>query len=299
MKTSRPGISAFMAEVVGFLLIAATLSGCAAMGTKVVYRRDGNIQLQRIGFTYPESDPVVAKIVPQVHDIFGAAVRDAFKEHGLGDVKNLLVPLPFDNPEATRIADLCESSQIDGILITRLTLFSRDVPIVSTNAKVIDTVAEMKLYDKRGTLLLTVSHDTHMGNSYMLVPSPERTIRDGARGAANKIASELITMNSAGTWNPVAPKPQQDRLFEAVRKGDKAAVGTLLAAGADPNAKNKKGNSVLIDAAIDGNVEILGALVTAGADVDVKDNRGLTALRIAQIEGKKDICELLKNAGAK
>lgn len=77
-----------------------------------------------------------------------------------------------------------------------------------------------------------------------------------------------------------------DQLFEAVRKGDVAAVTAALDHGADVNAKFRYGTTALFKAAERGNVEITKILLDRGADTKVKDTfYGATAMSWA-IDGK-------------
>jgi len=62
-----------------------------------------------------------------------------------------------------------------------------------------------------------------------------------------------------------------DKLFEAVRKGDAAGVTTALDKGADVNAKFRYGATALFKAAERGNADVAKILLDHGADVKVKD----------------------------
>jgi ankyrin repeat protein len=62
-----------------------------------------------------------------------------------------------------------------------------------------------------------------------------------------------------------------DQFFEAVRKGDVAAVTTLLDKGADVNAKFRYGTTALFKAAERGHTDVVKVLLERGADVKVKD----------------------------
>src|SRR5687768_18543704 len=79
-----------------------------------------------------------------------------------------------------------------------------------------------------------------------------------------------------------ATNPKQelnDQLYEAVRKGDVAAVTTALDKGADVNAKFRYGATALFKAAERGHTEIAKVLLERGADVKVKDTfYGATAM---------------------
>jgi len=80
--------------------------------------------------------------------------------------------------------------------------------------------------------------------------------------------------------SPTDPKQQlNDQLFEAVRKGDAAAVTALLDKGADVNAKFRYGTTALFKAAERGNFDVVKVLIDRGVDVKVKDTfYGATAM---------------------
>jgi hypothetical protein len=71
----------------------------------------------------------------------------------------------------------------------------------------------------------------------------------------------------------VSPEKQKlnDQLYEAVRKGDVAAVKAALDAGADVNAKFRYGATALFKAAERGNADVVKLLIERGADVNVQD----------------------------
>lgn len=74
-------------------------------------------------------------------------------------------------------------------------------------------------------------------------------------------------------------KQLDEQLWEASRKGDVAAVKTLLDKGADVNAKFRYGTTALFKAAERGHVEVVKLLLERGADVNVKDTfYGATAM---------------------
>ena len=95
------------------------------------------------------------------------------------------------------------------------------------------------------------------------------------------------------------PKQElNNQLYEAVRKGDAAAVTSLLDRGADVNAKFRYGATALFKAAERGNVEVAKVLLERGADVKVKDTfYGGTALTWA-LNGKHlEVVRLLVQKG--
>src|SRR5687768_2629188 len=92
-----------------------------------------------------------------------------------------------------------------------------------------------------------------------------------------------------------------DQMFEAVRKGDAAAVTALLDKGADVNAKFRYGQTALFKAAERGHAAVVKVLLDRGADVTVKDTfYGATAMTWATSNGHMEVVRLLfeKNAGS-
>lgn len=92
-----------------------------------------------------------------------------------------------------------------------------------------------------------------------------------------------------------------DQMFEAVRKGDAAAVTALLDKGADVNAKFRYGQTALFKAAERGHTAVVKVLLDRGADVTVKDTfYQATAMTWAIDGGHVEVVRLLfeKNAGS-
>ena len=75
-------------------------------------------------------------------------------------------------------------------------------------------------------------------------------------------------------------------------------IRVLLNTGANPNAKNSRKQTALMQASEMGFAEIVSLLLTAGADVHVTDDYGDTALMQASKRGHAEIISLLVNAGA-
>jgi hypothetical protein len=68
-----------------------------------------------------------------------------------------------------------------------------------------------------------------------------------------------------------AKQQLNDQMYEAVRRGDAAAVRALLDKGADVNAKFRYGATALFKAAERGNADIVKLLLARGADATVRD----------------------------
>ena len=96
------------------------------------------------------------------------------------------------------------------------------------------------------------------------------------------------------------PKQElNDQLYEAVRKGDPAAVTAALDKGADVNAKFRYGTTALFKAAERGNAEVTKVLLERGAELNVKDTfYGATALSWALQNDHINVVSLLLAKGA-
>src|SRR6186713_959842 len=90
-----------------------------------------------------------------------------------------------------------------------------------------------------------------------------------------------------------------EQLFEAVRKGDAAAVTAALDRGADVNAKFRYGTTALFKAAERGNADVTKVLLDRGADVHVKHTfHRATALSWALQTDHLHVVTLLLQKGA-
>ncbi len=90
-----------------------------------------------------------------------------------------------------------------------------------------------------------------------------------------------------------------DLLFEAVRKGDAAAVTAALDKGADVNAKFRYGTTALFKAAERGDAEVTKVLLNRGAEMNVKDTfYQATALSWALQNEHFNVVRLLLEKGA-
>ncbi|XP_046988093.1 ankyrin homolog [Schistocerca americana] len=94
------------------------------------------------------------------------------------------------------------------------------------------------------------------------------------------------------------PKGRWTHLHWASLKGSATVVRTLVAAGMDPDARDRHGNTPLHAAAARGRPEVVQALVEAGATLDAADATGSTALHYAVRTGNVAAARLLLAAGA-
>jgi ankyrin repeat protein len=94
------------------------------------------------------------------------------------------------------------------------------------------------------------------------------------------------------------PVAAGDVLFDAVAKGDKAAVEQALASGAAVDSRAPDQATLLIIAALDNQPAIAEFLIGKGADVMARNAGGFTALHAAAFSGSLPIAELLLAKGA-
>jgi Raf kinase inhibitor-like YbhB/YbcL family protein len=87
-------------------------------------------------------------------------------------------------------------------------------------------------------------------------------------------------------------------LMRAASAGRADMVSLLLSKGADVNARTSGGVSALMMACVGGYEDAAGSLIAAQADVRASDNQGRTALMAAASSGSKVALEALLKAGA-
>lgn len=86
---------------------------------------------------------------------------------------------------------------------------------------------------------------------------------------------------------------------DASRAGRLDEVKSLIAAGAEVNARDEVGWTALIWAAMQGDLPVAQALIAAGAEVNATDREGQTAVDLALAHGQVAMVELIRRpAGA-
>ncbi|HET9359433.1 MAG TPA: ankyrin repeat domain-containing protein [Vicinamibacterales bacterium] len=87
-------------------------------------------------------------------------------------------------------------------------------------------------------------------------------------------------------------------LIDAVKRGDRAAVRTLLQQQADANASEPDGTTVLHWAAQEDDPDAVRLLLSAGAKAESANRYGVTPLQLAAVNGNAAIAKMLLEAGA-
>jgi len=86
--------------------------------------------------------------------------------------------------------------------------------------------------------------------------------------------------------------------LEATSAGDVGRVLALLDAGADIDARDKHGQTALMNAAHRGDAALVQTLATRGANLDYTAKYRLTALMLAVIARRPEVVRILVAAGA-
>lgn len=118
----------------------------------------------------------------------------------------------------------------------------------------------------------------------------------------SKISSRVLLFSffAVLSLQTTTPSKQElnDQLYEAVRKGDAAAVTAALDKGADVNAKYRYGMTALFKAAERGHTDVAKILLDRGVDVKVKDTfYGATAMTWALDNKHLGVVKLLLEKG--
>ncbi len=114
-----------------------------------------------------------------------------------------------------------------------------------------------------------------------------------------KLITLYLTILISGT---IFGQDNNEKLYQAIAKGDTTLVKQLLNDKADPNFVKASGPwmkvNMLITAVNNGNIDIVKILIADKADVKWKDGFETTALMYAASKGNKDIVVLLLDNGA-
>ena len=87
--------------------------------------------------------------------------------------------------------------------------------------------------------------------------------------------------------------------LKVIKKGDLEKIRQCLADGADVNATNYlKNETALMVTCQKGNFEVALTLISVGADINAKDKDGKTVLNYAAEGGNAEIMKLLLSQGA-
>jgi hypothetical protein len=96
---------------------------------------------------------------------------------------------------------------------------------------------------------------------------------------------------------PASGQDASRALLDAAARGDRGRLSALLAAGADPDARDVEGRPALLLAAASGRPGAVEVLLRAGATADVATRSGWTPLHAAAEAGALEVARVLLDAG--
>jgi ankyrin repeat protein len=113
-------------------------------------------------------------------------------------------------------------------------------------------------------------------------------------------ACSRTSTNSASTMKASSSPTANSPLMVAVKGGQTDAVKSLLSGkDVDVNITDTEGNTPLIEAARFGHDDIARTLIAHGADLQAKNKDGDSALMLAVKNEHQDMVKVLTEAGAK
>jgi hypothetical protein len=129
-------------------------------------------------------------------------------------------------------------------------------------------------------------------------PPPQATpTRPPATATAAPVSRNLAM--GTGEFRQPEPFTIEQRLLDAVRRGDRTTVERALERGATVQAKDDLGRSTVFLAVLDaGDLDLVRWLHARGAALDEPDAGGRTALSFAAAHGRLDIVTYLVDGGA-
>ena len=181
-----------MRAAIKLIIFLFILCSCSAIGTKTLYKTTDEVNIKKIGFCRLESEDRLSRIFYNTNEIFDSTVILTFLEYGLEMPSQIQTDISYETPDLIEISNLCNKNDLDGFLVAKLTFIHVEYTMYSEPIiQNFDTEVELKLFDKKGKLLISTLHNTLHGNSYMMPPPPNMTIHDGAKGAIKRLTKEM------------------------------------------------------------------------------------------------------------
>jgi ankyrin repeat protein len=156
-------------------------------------------------------------------------------------------------------------------------------------------------YHGQTTLMIAARHSQSVKVSALLLSGENVNAIDqqghtaltySAQGGDIKIMRLLLMAGANIHYN------NDQALVDSILSGHRWGTRYLLEKGADINARQPEGYSILMRAVQGGDTEIAEILIDSGAEVNAKSDYGDTAISLARAKRYPKIVELLKSRGA-
>ncbi len=162
--------------------------------------------------------------------------------------------------------------------------------------KLVKRGADLQAKDKDGwTVLHYAAEKGHLDTVKWLV---EKGAKLQAKDNHGETALDWTSNNEVKKWLREHVAINNDNMFKAAHDQNWTLVKKLVEKGADLQAKDNSGRTVLHFAAMSGDLDTVKWLVEKGADLQAKDNEGLTVLHWAANYGRLDTIKWLVEKGA-
>lgn len=174
----------------GFVSILLVLmTGC--IGTRILNKSDNKFLGNKLGITYlNKQHPVIDTIFPSLNNIYYNEIGDIFTHNGflitLTDDS-----LKYENPSIEEIRRICKAMNLDGLIISCICFshVKKYIYFIPTS-QYFDNIFESKLFDKEGSLILKVQHNTKY-DVYESVPDNDIIIKTSIQKTVEKLLNEL------------------------------------------------------------------------------------------------------------
>lgn len=117
-----------------------------------------------------------------------------------------------------------------------------------------------------------------------------------SRSLSLRSCSHFLLALGLGSFLAVAPAAA-DPIHDAAEAGDAAQVEVLIDGGADVEARDNLGRTVLLIGVEQGDVVLVELALAKGADVNATRKNGTTALHLAAEHNRLEIAKILVAAG--
>lgn len=175
--------------------LAMVLSGCAAFGSKTLYKTAEPFQFEpkKIGLIKLASEDELNEIFYKTGEYYKQALEESLTTKQIKAVSIEMTEYSdFGELNKADIAEICKNNALDGIIAGKLKyLYTNYTALAMSIGTSQDTKVELQYFDSIGKLLIHTSHNTANGNTYPDMPSATRTVYDGTAGALKKILKEM------------------------------------------------------------------------------------------------------------